>query len=267
MRSWLNYGGLVVLACSGCSSGNSADAIMAGPSEIASSAAASAAPGIAAAPAPAPAPPDLAGCPDLGPPGDETRSRTVGLAVPAAMAGMLASDLDRYAVRALGGETVCIDTREMGDARDHKLSADGRFLSFHWDGYEGGGHYVVDRSGKGVAFDTGAPPVSSPSKRLIAALEWSESGFGSLNGFAVWQVSPGPMKPVARIEELPEGMTDWRFDGWRGDACAQISAVLQENASFDEQVTTMPPRERFFAEAGTGTWRIRPAAGRGCAGV
>jgi len=161
------------------------------------------------------------------------------------------SDMDNLALATLNGATVCVDASWMESIRDLKLSPDKRFVSFGWDGYESYGHVIVDRSAKGQVIDTGVPPVASPSGELLAAVDLSESGFGALNAFAVWRIKAAEIHLVASEDEVPEA-TDWRINGWAGEACVDLSAVPWESSA-----EAGNSRERYHARQDNG-WRIEP---------
>jgi hypothetical protein len=74
------------------------------------------------------------------------------------------------------------------------------------------------------SFDTGVAPTFSPSRALLAAVEMSESGFGSLNAFAVWRVEAAGVREIGRVEDLPS-MSDWQIDSWTGENCVSLSAA------------------------------------------
>lgn len=199
--------------------------------------------------------PDLAACPKAEP--IEERIRTKPIPVPAAFEGMAASSMDHFALTTLEGSTVCVDTTWLESIDDAKLSDDGRFASFSWLGYEAFGHVIVDRSGKGQVVDTGNPPAWSPSRERLAAADLSESGFGSLNAFAVWDLRPAGLRQVAEVNEgLPSG--DWRIDGWQGESCVKLSLVPSERYPADHRDLEKTPRNPWFAAEADG-WR--PAAG------
>ena len=186
------------------------------------------------------------------------RERTAPIPVPAVFDGIMRSDMDNFAFATLGGATLCVDASWIEAIEDAALSADGRFASFDWGGYEAYGHVIVDRSGKGQEIDTGVAPVFSPSGRLFAAADLGEAGFGALNAFAVWRIDPASVRQVGRDEEIPSA-TDWRIESWSGEACIDLSAIPWEGYTGDS--TT--PRQRFRARE-TGGWRLEP--GR-CAGA
>jgi hypothetical protein len=202
--------------------------------------------------------PDLAACPAREPVDEEMRARTAPIPVPAPLREVMRSDMENFALSALDGATVCVDASWLESIREPALSADKRFASFSWDGYESYGHVIVDRSGKGSVIDTGEPPVPSPSGKLLAAVDLSESGFGSLNAFAVWEIAPGGLRELTKQEEAPQEVTDWRIERWTGEGCIDLSAVSWDDMTGEERV----PRQPYSARASKG-WRLEP--GR-CAG-
>ena len=224
----------------------------------------------AAAPVPVPAtspaaeaPPDLAACAAMPPVEGTEIERTGPLPVPRALAKVARADRTHLAVSTLGGATTCIDTSWMESAEGMTLSQDRRFLSFGWLGHESGGFVVVDRTGKGQAIETGALPFPSPSGQRLAALEYSESGFGSLNGIALWQVLPAGLKELARID-FPEGWTEWRFDGWQGEDCMRLSAIRFENLQQDDPQEGKGRREAYVVRPSASFWALVPADAAAC---
>jgi hypothetical protein len=173
--------------------------------------------------------------------------------------GALRSSLHHFAVTTLNGGAVCIDTSWMETAEDLALSVDGRFLSFGWLGYETYGHYMVDRAGKGTVIETGVAPVFSPSRRLFAAADQTESEFGSLSGLAVWRVDATGTTEIGRIAEL-ERLDAWRVDRWVGEACIELSALPN---GVDPDEARPSQRIRFRAGLAKDGWRIARAP-RGC---
>jgi len=173
--------------------------------------------------------------------------------VPRVWSGVVRSERPFLAVSTLGGRTLCVETSGIENIDEPELSGDGRFLRFAWYGYETGGYMVVDRAGKGVVFDTGDKPVPSPSGQLAAAVQYSEAGFGSLEGFGLWQVGKPPMRELARLY-FPEGFTDWQLDGWQGNACVRLSAVRFEDMGEDQR--GKPRRRPFLVRPAGKGWAI-----------
>lgn len=229
---------LLLAAC------NDAPAPTPAPSSAASLAAKPAAP--AAPPQTSPAQrPDPARCPAL------TRDdenglleRKAPLPVPPALAGVVAADMNQFAVTTLGGAQGCIDVRWMEQTGPLALSTDERFLTFAWQGYEAFGFVVFDRSGKGQEVDTGTQPAWSPSRARFAAVDLGEAAFGALNGFGVWDVQPAGIKELSiQADGLPMG--EWRITGWRGEQCVALTRQGYEG-----------PRENWFASAAQG-WKLQ----------
>lgn len=206
--------------------------------------------------------PDLASCPrDVDGTPSELK-RTAPLAIPEALSGIAASDFAHIAVSTLSGGTVCVDTSWIESIRKMVLSPDKRFVSFEWYGYEQYGYKLVDRSGKGEVVETGVKPDRSPSGKLIASLEYSESGFGPLNALGIWRISVKPAVQVA-IAQLPEGLTDWRFDGWKSDDCLAASASTFEQLGDDGINHDEATRKRFVSRQ-SNDWKLEPAGKTGC---
>ena len=208
------------------------------------------------------APPNPASCPRLAPREGSEETRKTPLPIPRAFARIARSSRNHIAVSTLSGAQHCIDARDILTAENYGLSSDGRFFSFRWGGYEAGGFIIVDRTGRGQDLDTGDRPQFSPSRQRLAAIEISESGFGSLNGFAVWQVNPVGVQRLAFLDNLPQ-MSDWRLDGWAGEACINLSAIPMEK--YPENARDLPkvPRTRYMARPTGSTWRVTPAR-NGC---
>ena len=80
--------------------------------------------------------PDLAACPERQLLEEGLRERTRPIAVPAALREVMRADMDNFAFSTLGGATVCVDASWMEAIREPALSADKRFVSFGWGGYE-----------------------------------------------------------------------------------------------------------------------------------
>lgn len=214
-----------------------------------------------AKPAPTPAP-NLKLCGTYKPEeGDQELERKGPLPIPAKLRPIMAANRDFFAVRTLSGETFCLFAREWEETGPPTLSPDGRLLGFEWYGYEAGGYILIDRASKGAKFDTGAKPAPSPSGKRLASLEWSESGFGSLNGVLVLEIGPGALRELARIGEMPEGLTDWRFDRWRGENCVEISAIPFAAASeSDGSAPRGTPRIRYSVRPKGSIWTLAKAA-------
>ena len=242
---------MLVAAC-----GSQAESPAATPSAEASAAVA---PIVHAAAPQAAARPDLATCPKLKR-DDENGllERKRPLPVPRALAGIAVTDMNQLAVTTLDGKTGCVDVRWMETVDAMALSKDQRFLSFDWNGYEAYGHVVVDRQAGGQSLDTGEPPVWSQSGARLAAADLSESAFGALNGFGVWDVTPKGFKQLALLTDaLPSG--DWRTEGWRGETCVALSLLPSERMPEDARAMDKAPRDPWFA-AERNQWKPQPGS-------
>jgi len=212
---------------------------------------------LALASASVPAEPDLAQCKEGKMADSELLERKQPLAVPPQFEGIAKSNLTQFAVSAMAGNTICVDTSWIESIETPKLSPDGRFLAFGWLGYEAFGYVVVDRSGKGQVIDTGNAPLSPPSGMRFAAIDLGEAGFGALNAFAVWDIEPTGLKQVAHFDEgLPSG--EWRIDGWQGDDCVKLAVLPLDRFPADGSDIDKVPRDPWFA-AKKNKWK--PAAG------
>jgi hypothetical protein len=199
--------------------------------------------------------PDLAACPTPAPVDRSERLRTEAIAVPPALRDVMRSGMESFALSTLGGGTVCVDAGWMETIDNASLSPDGRFAAFDWFGYEAYGHVIVDRDGKGTVIDPGVKPLASPSGKLLAAIDITESGYGPLNAFTVWKVDPAPISQLAQVEEVPAA-ADWKVERWAGENCVELSAIPWVSYS-DPDGAADPPRERFFART-RGAWAVQP---------
>lgn len=235
---------LVLGACSG----GSDEATQ--PSQAASSAAPSASASVAAV-----AKGDLAACPAAKP--ADTLERTRPLALPRSADGLYAADRDRIAVSTMEGGTVCADVAWVGQIQDAKVSPDKRFIAFDWMGYESFGHMIIDRSGKGQVLETGNAPLAPPTGRRFASVDLSESSFGALNAFAVWDIESSGLREIAKFSEgLPAG--DWKLENWSGDSCVNLSVLPVERQPSDAADFENARRDPWYAAAKNG-WK--PEAG------
>ena len=86
----------------------------------------------------------------------------------------------------------------------------------------------------------------------------SESGFGSLNAFAVWEIRPTGLRKIAEVTEgFPNG--DWRIDGWRSESCIDLSLVPIDRQPEDYRDMDRTQRDPWHASEAS-DWQ--PAAGR-----
>jgi hypothetical protein len=214
----------------------------------------------AASPAPAASPSpqakaDLTSCPAAK--SAEEIARKAPLALPKAADGLYTADRDRIAVLRLEGGTVCADVSWIEQIQNATVSPDKRFIAFDWMGYESFGHLIIDRSGKGQVLETGNAPLASPTGRRLAALDLSESAFGALNAFAVWDIESTGIREIAKFSEgLPSG--DWKLEGWSGDSCVNLSVLPTERQPSDAADFENARRDPWYAAARNG-WK--PEAG------
>ena len=216
-----------------------------------------------ATPPPPPDMPSPARCPATPPVDEELNSRKGPLQVPPRLGALIRSNRTNLAVWTLGNANFCHSIASVSEARNFATSADFRFIEFDWYGYEEGGHIVIDRTGRGQAVDTGAKPVFSPSRRQLAAIEFSESGFGSLNGFAIWQVNPVGLRRTVMTDQVPS-LVDWRVDSWGGETCVNLSGIPGSRIANGGENFSKLRRDRYVARPSGATWRITRASGRGC---
>ncbi len=216
-----------------------------------------------AAPSPPRGLPNPAACPAAPPIESDTNERKGALAVPSALSTVARSGRTNLAILTLTGTNYCHVISQVSEARNFALSPDRRFLSFDWYGYEEGGYWLIDRSGRGQSVDTGAKPVFAPSRRRMAAIEWSESGFGSLNGFAIWQVNAVGLRRTVMLTEIPP-LADWRIDGWPSETCINLSGIPNSRIPEGAENYRGIARDRYVARPAGATWRITRATGQGC---
>ena len=211
-----------------------------------------------ATPPPPPDMPSPARCPATPPIDSEANERKGPLQVPPRFAALIRSSRTQLAVWTLGNANFCYPINNVSEARNFATSADFRFISFDWYGYEEGGHIVIDRTGRGQAVDTGAAPVFSPSRQRLAAVEFSESGFGSLNGFAVWQVNAVGLRRVAMLGDIPS-LVDWRIDSWSGESCVMLSGIPNARIPQGSENYSKVARDRYIARPVGANWRLTRA--------
>lgn len=167
------------------------------------------------------------------------------------------ANIDNIAVTTLDGATLCIDASWMDTIDQPALSADKRFASFAWHGYEAFGHLVVDRKGKGSILDTGVPPVASPSGELLAAADLSESSYGALSAFAVWRIEPGGLHQLGKQDVSPPAI-DWRIERWSGEDCLELTAIALDDLTYPTQVDN--PQRKPYRARHDGGWKLEPGA-------
>ncbi len=153
------------------------------------------------------------------------RRKTAPVIPPALRPMVREATANRLLVRGLDGGTIAVDISEMVPA-DFEAFAGGRFLGFAFSGYEYYGYLMIDRAANGDAatIETGAKPVFSPDGRHFAAIQFSGSGWGNLEGLSIWDVAPRTVTQRLLISAMPAG-EDWRIDGWRRAGCLALSAA------------------------------------------
>lgn len=193
---------------------------------------------------------------------EEFGAREEPLMVPANIAQIAATDNTNLAITTLAGGQLCKDVSWMNSfAKAAQTFADGRFVAIGYDAYEAFGTLVFDRAGAGPVLDTGNPPVFSPSGRLMAGLELTESGYGGLESFAIWRVDPAGLTEVHRLPADHDlfarfdGVRDFQVTGWKGDDCLNIHGFAQDDLSAVEWDMAKAKRTPFFA-ARKGNWEI-----------
>ncbi|MFN3989864.1 MAG: hypothetical protein ACK4IS_06370 [Erythrobacter sp.] len=222
----------------------------------------------APAPTPAAAAPDPAKCP---PPefaynADEMGPRGDPLVVPASIAAIAATDNTNLAVTTLAGGQICKDFSWAYNFSDEARRFLGeRLVALGWGAYEAFGTVLFDRAGKGAAFETGEWPVLSPSEMRIAALQLTQSGYGGLEGFAIWRITPAGLEEIHRLpddhrmwEQYPT-YQDFHIDRWQDEACLLVYAFADEDLEAAGYDRARSKRSPFHAAERKG-WQIAPGA-------
>lgn len=161
------------------------------------------------------------------------------------------------AVRSIYGMTDCIDLSWIGELSEFETFKEDRLAGFNWIGYEAYGYTLIDRAGTGSVIETGERPSFSPDGSMLAALEYSESGYGGLSGFAVWMVYDGGLQQQYLTKNLPSSTTDWRIDRWEGDTCVHISTVPFDRIGDNWENLEKVERDRYVAGS-AGGWALQP---------
>jgi hypothetical protein len=163
---------------------------------------------------------------------------------------------DRLVVRGLDGQRLPVSL-DWIEPIEFAVYREGRFLGFAYSGYEAEGYVLVDRIGNGesAVIATGHAPAFSPDGRFFAAAEMTDSGFGNLNGVALWEVLPD--RTVRRLftDALARSF-DWRVDGWVRSDCVAMSAIeigwQPPDGQEWEQAVRNAPRINYAMEIGDG---------------
>ncbi|MBV7259371.1 hypothetical protein [Erythrobacter crassostreae] len=197
-------------------------------------------------------------CPDRPVLEDASPDREAMLSFPAAWADFADMSMYWLAVRTELGSVHCVETTWAIDADAYERLNE-RFLGFEWSGYEAGGYMLIDTAGTGSSTDTGAKPVFSPEGGYMASIQFSDAGWGGLEGFAVWRTYASGMTPVHVDTNLPT-MADWRIDKWEGNGCLHLSAVPYDRVE-DWRKLTEYKRDRYVSRSRDG-WKL--SAGEVC---
>jgi hypothetical protein len=187
--------------------------------------------------------------------------------IPAQLNHLAASSLTSLTVAGEGQRPpICIDISWYEDVQNIALlTPDQRFLGFDGIGNESGGYVVIDRRGEPQEIETGTTPLFSPSGRLFASAEWSESGFGNFNDIGIWEITDGGTKRLFNIPEAQSAIFsdtgDWRVEKWKGENCVLLSMVRSD-------LTRPEAEQRGYVQLKIykGEWRLsRTTAALGCA--
>ncbi|MGY6635730.1 MAG: hypothetical protein ACXIUO_01200 [Erythrobacter sp.] len=216
----------------------------------------------------APAAPDPSTCP---PPeyaydAEEFGPRTDPLVVPASIATIAATDNTNLAVTTLTGGQMCKDfSWAYNFSNEARSFLDGRLVALGWGAYEAFGTMLFDRAGKGTQVEVGEWPALSPSQMRIAALQLSQSGYGGLEGFAIWQITPSGLSEIHRLpddhgtwEQFPT-YQDFHIDRWQGEGCLLIYAFADDDLAAVDFDRARAKRSPFHASERAG-WQIVPGA-------
>jgi hypothetical protein len=197
----------------------------------------------------------VAACEALPADQEAIKQRDEPLALPADWRAFAHSSVDWLAIATKAGTTHCVAIAWYDEAAEFERFGD-RFAGFAWSGLEAWGYVLVDREWTGSELDTGTRPAFSPGGRRIAAVQWSDSGWGGFEGFGVWDIHVRDLRP-AHIDTALPGLQDWRIDGWEDEDCLHLSAVPYERIEGDWERLATAERDRYVAGAPTG-WRLTP---------
>jgi hypothetical protein len=140
-------------------------------------------------------------------------------------------------------------------------STDKRFIGFDISGYEHHGHIVVDRAYGGQELRTGAKPVFSASGENFASIQISESGWGNMEGVAIWNRGDFSYNVFSMTGGVPFGF-DPRIDRWVDDKhviFSMIEADVVSNAE-DQDMAKMPRRYYRLSDQ-VGWWKLTECGG------
>lgn len=196
---------------------------------------------------------------------DEFGPRTDPLVVPASIRTLAATDNTNLAITTFSGGQICKDVSwlfNFGTAA--KTYLDGRFVAMEWGAFEAFGTMVFDRSNKGVQVETGNLPVFSPSNGRMAALQFTQSGFGGLENIAIWQIENDGLKEIYRLPEqtylswIEQSYHDFQIDRWQGETCLMIFAFADDDLRAVDWDRSKAKRTPFHA-AEASAWEIKRA--------
>lgn len=220
-----------------------------------------AAPTGTATPAAAPRP-DLARCHELHVPAEGYVYGEEPISVPADFAPFMAASATELAILTQGGSTICQNLGWIShfDISDRLMGE--RLVGLQYVGYESFGYLLVDRSGAGSITDIGSRPVFSPDGRRFAALQVSDSGWGGMEGFGVWDLAAdGHRALLLQVADRTNDWTlpapfsdraqDWRLDSWQGNGCVAMSAVPLDAKTYQP----LGGRRTYFASEANG-WHV-----------
>ncbi len=197
-----------------------------------------------------------AACPDRPTLEGAVPERDTALTLPAEWEDFANMSMHWLAVRTQLGTVLCIETTWAIDVANFE-KFDDRFVGFDWSGYEVGGYMLIDTAGTGSVTDTGAKPLFSPDKGHFAAVQFSDAGWGGLEGFAVWRTYSGGMAPMHVDTFLPT-MADWRIDKWENEGCIHLSGVPYERVK-DWRKMEQYERDRYVSRSREG-WKLSSSA-------
>lgn len=218
----------------------------------------------AAALATAAAAPDPAKCPapeyaynedEFGPRGDP-------LVVPASLAAIAATDNINLAVTTLEGGQICKDMSWAYNlSKDAQTSENGRFVAIGWGAFEAFGTLLFDRAGKGAVVETGNMPSFSPSRRRLAALQFTQSGMGGLENLVIWDITREGLRQIhskpdgTYLDWLQQDYTDFAIESWQGETCLQVFAFSDDDLRAVDWDRDKAKRTPFHAAEAT-AWEI-----------
>jgi len=215
----------------------------------------------------APAPPDIAHCNAQHAVADDYPMPADPVAIPAGFRPFVAGSRLELAVATGSGQTLCLNTQGYYAVTAMEWLQGQRLLGWEWEAYEAFGYQLVDRHGAGQMVETGARPAMSPSGRRMASVQISESQFGRLEGFAVWDLTDDGLIPQARHGWSESGEppvflgeigADWHIGQWSGEHCVDLTSTPWNADTQDYDRTAAQP---FHAAQADG-WRVTPGACR-----